>query len=230
MCIIAGSVRIYPVPAHHLLTTTVKHRFLPVPSFSKCFTLTLFPPYFTPFKVLLHVCFVARPCLHPGRGGQRPPLLRPYSFTQGVPPAPSNASLSERHFKSSSTGQMGGFGLHASPLFLSLLTPPLLLLHIFLTRCRSWARFNVATKRKPGDEQAVASDENSGGDGGHGGEQQQHDAEKLDGVPASSATAPPLQRRGRRGGEDDRGRLGQEVELAAGSRSKSRKSSKGAEP
>ena len=117
MCIIACIVRIYPVPAHHLLTTTVKHRFLPVPSFSKCFTLTLFPPYFTPFKVLLHVCFVARPCLHPGRGGQRPPLLRPYSFTQGVPPNPSNASLSERHFKSSSTGQMGGFGLHASLFF-----------------------------------------------------------------------------------------------------------------
>ena len=229
MCIIACSVRIYPVPAHHLLTTTVKHRFLPVPSFSKCFTLTLFPPYFTPLKVLLHVCFVARPCLHPGRGG-RPPLLRPYSFTQGVPPTTSNASLSERHFKSSSTGQMGGFGLHASPLFLSLLSPPLLLLHIFLTRCRSWTRFNAATKRKPGDEQAVASDENSGGDRGHGGQQQQHDAEKLDGVPASSPTAPPLQRRGRRGGEDDRGRLGQEVELTAGSRSKSRKSSKGAEP
>ena len=229
MCIIAGSVRIYPVPAHHLLTTTVKHRFLPVPSFSKCFTLTLFPPYFTPFKVLLHVCFVARPCLHPGRGGQRPPLLRPYSFTQGVPPNPSNTSLSERHFKSSSTGQMGGFGLHAS-LFFSHSSLLLLLLHIFLTRCRSWARFNVATKRKPGDEQAVASDENSGGDGGRGGEQQQHDAEKLDGVLASSATTPPLQRRGRRGGEDDRGRLGQEVELAAGSWSKSRKSSKGAEP
>ena len=227
MCIIACSVRIYPVPAHQRLTTTVKHRFLPVPSFSKCFILTLFPPYFTPLKVLLHVCFVARPCLHPGRGG-RPPLLRPYSFTQGVPPTTSNAS--ERHFKSSSTGQMGGFGLHASPLFLSLLSPPLLLLHIFLTRCRSWSRFNAATKREPGDEQTVASDENSGGDGGHGGEQQQHDAEELDGVPASSPTAPPLQRRGRRGGEDDRGRLGQEVELATGSRSKSWQSSKGAEP
>ena len=115
------------------------------------------------------------------------------------------------------------FFFHSSVLLL-------LLLHIFLTRCRSWTGFNVATKREPGDEQAVASDENSGGDGGRGGEQQQHDAEKLDGVPASSPAAPPLQRRGRRGGEDDRGRLGQEVELAAGSRSKSRKSSKGAEP
>jgi len=102
--------------------------------------------------------------------------------------------------------------------------------HVASPRCRSWARFNAATKREPGDEQAVASDENSGGDGGRGGEQQQHDAEKLDGVLASSPTAPPLQRRGRRGGEDDRGRLGQEVELAAGSWSKSRKSSKGAEP
>jgi len=40
-----------------------------------------------------------------GRGG-RPPLLRPYSFTQGVPPTPNPASLSERQFKTAS-GQMG---------------------------------------------------------------------------------------------------------------------------
>ena len=155
-----------------------------------------------------------------------PPVL----LHSGRPPRPQQRFTLREALQELFNWPDGWVWFACFPLFLSLLTPPLLLLHIFLTRCRSWARFNAATKREPGDEQAVASDENSGGDGGRGGEQQQHDAEKLDGVLASSPTAPPLQRRGRRGGEDDRGRLGQEVELAASSRSKSRKSSKGAEP
>ena len=47
---------LYVVPPRHPPPHTVKHRFLPVSSFSKCFTFTLFPPYLHSSKVMLHVC------------------------------------------------------------------------------------------------------------------------------------------------------------------------------
>ena len=117
--------------------------------------------------------------------------------------------------------------------FLSLpITPPLLSMHILLTRCWSWTRSDASKECEPGHQQTIATDEKPGGVERGRGEQQQHDTTQFHGVPSTTATSPALQRRGGREqrGEVKCGRLCEKAELATGSGSEPWQPATGAEP